>query len=125
MLILYAEDDSEDVEVFLEALKSIDASIACIVARDGAEAIDLLENSVVLPDYIFLDVNMPVVGGRECLMRIRKNENLANTPVIMYTTSTRKNDMVEFRDLGATDYVVKPNTFSELLRFLTQILRSK
>ena len=125
MLILYAEDDSEDVEVFLEALKSIDESIACVVARDGAEAIDLLENSVVLPDYIFLDVNMPGVGGKECLMRIRQNVNLAKTPVIIYTTSTRKNDMIEFKDLGATEYVIKPNTFSDLMHFLKQILHGK
>src|SRR5687767_15163990 len=111
MIVLYAEDDPEDVDVFCEAVKTIDATIACIVARDGAEALEILENSIILPDFIFLDVNMPLLGGRECLMRIRGNKELRHLPVVIYTTSNRKNDIADFKQLGATHYVIKPNTF--------------
>jgi CheY-like chemotaxis protein len=123
MIVLYAEDDPEDVDVFCEAVKTIDATIACIVARDGAEALEILENSIILPDYIFLDVNMPLLGGRECLTRIRGNKELRHLPVIIYTTSNRRNDIADFKQLGATQYVIKPNTFDEVLQYLSEILK--
>jgi CheY-like chemotaxis protein len=122
MIILYAEDDPEDAEVFREALKSIDTSIGCIVARDGIEALQVLENSIVLPDFIFLDVNMPILGGRECLIRIRGNKTYSDIPVIMYTTSNRANDIKDFKSLGATEYFIKPNTFSDLYNYLKNVL---
>jgi CheY-like chemotaxis protein len=123
MIILYAEDDPEDVEVFCEAVKAIDASIACIVARDGNEALEVLENSIILPDYIFLDVNMPMLNGRECLLRIRGSKTYAAIPVIMYTTSTRVGDIRDFKALGANDYVIKPNSFAEVLNYLSRVLK--
>jgi CheY-like chemotaxis protein len=122
MLVLYAEDDPEDVEIFREAVKSIDSQIACIIAKDGADAIDALENSVILPDYIFLDINMPLVGGRDCLIRIRNNRDLKSIPVIMYTTSNRAEDIHEFKQLGATDYIIKPNSFQDVYNCLSRIL---
>ena len=124
MIILYAEDDPEDVEVFCEAVRSIDASIGCIIARDGLEALKILENAVILPDFIFLDINMPLVDGRECLIRIRGNRQFNNIPVIMYTTSNRKDDMSGLRNLGATDYIIKPNTFNEVFRHLSKVLKA-
>jgi CheY-like chemotaxis protein len=122
MIILYAEDDPEDAEVFRDALKSIDTSIGCIVAKDGIEALHVLENSIVLPDFIFLDVNMPMLDGRECLIRIKGNKTYSDIPVIMYTTSTRANDMKDFKNLGATEYFIKPNTFSDLYNYLKTVL---
>jgi CheY-like chemotaxis protein len=122
MIILYAEDDPEDVDIFREAIKSIDSKIACIIAKNGAEAIDALENSIILPDFVFLDINMPMVGGRDCLIRIKNNKVLRSIPVIMYTTSNRHNDMADFRALGASDYIVKPNSFEEIYRCLSKIL---
>jgi CheY-like chemotaxis protein len=129
MVILYAEDDPEDVEVFREAIKAIDSSIACIVvacivAKDGIEALEVLENALILPDYIFLDVNMPLLDGRECLMRIRAAKEYSEIPVIIYTTSTRKNDITDFKSLGATEYVIKPNTFAEVMKYLSKILKA-
>src|SRR5687768_12985763 len=105
MIILYAEDDPEDVDVFREAVKSIDPNIGCIFAKDGKEALDILENAIILPDYIFLDINMPLVDGRTCLSAIKSNKELRSIPVIMYTTSNRQNDITEFKRLGAADYI--------------------
>jgi CheY-like chemotaxis protein len=122
MIILYAEDDPEDADVFRDALKSIDNSIGCIVARDGLEALSVLDNSVILPDFIFLDVNMPVLGGRDCLIRIKSNKQFSDIPVIMYTTSNRQHEIQDFKNLGATDYFIKPNTFAELYHYLKSIL---
>jgi CheY-like chemotaxis protein len=122
MIILYAEDDPEDADVFREVVKSIDTSIGCIVARDGIEALSVLDNSIILPDFIFLDVNMPLLGGRDCLIKIKSNKQFSDIPVIMYTTSTRQNDIRDFKELGATDYFIKPNTFTELHQYLKRIL---
>jgi CheY-like chemotaxis protein len=124
MIILYAEDDPEDVDVFKEAVKSIDPTIGCIVAKDGKEAIEILENAIVLPDYIFLDVNMPLLNGKECLTEIKSRKELKSIPVIIYTTSTRQNDIRDFKSLGAAEYIIKPNTFSQVLQSLSKILNN-
>ena len=123
MIILYAEDDPEDVDVFREAIKSIDSSIGCIFAKDGKEALDILDNAIILPDFIFLDVNMPLIGGRECLAKIKNTKELKHIPVIIYTTSTRPSDVTDFKSLGASEYVIKPNTFGQVLTSLEKILR--
>ena len=124
MIILYAEDDPEDVDVFREALKNIDQKIACIVAKDGAEALSILENSVVLPDMIFLDMNMPLLGGKECLKKIKSNKDFQSIPVAIYTTSNRPNDITDCKALGANHYIIKPNTFSEVQKSLSGVLRA-
>jgi CheY-like chemotaxis protein len=124
MIILYAEDDPEDVDVFCEAVKSIDDSIGCIIAKDGAEALSILENSVILPDMIFLDVNMPLLGGRECLKHIKGNKEYRTIPVAIYTTSNRPHDISDFKALGANHYIIKPNTFGEIQKSLSTVLRA-
>jgi DNA-binding response OmpR family regulator len=88
------------------------------------EALEALENAIILPDYIFLDVNMPMLNGRECLVQIRGIKAYAAIPVIMYTTSTRVNDMNDFKALGAAEYIVKPNSFEEVYNYLTRILKN-
>lgn len=122
MIILYAEDDPEDADVFKEAIKSIDPTIGCIIAKDGKEALEILDNAIVLPDYIFLDVNMPLLNGKECLTEIKTRKELKNIPVIIYTTSTRQNDIKDFKSLGAAEYLIKPNTFSQVQQSLSKVL---
>jgi CheY-like chemotaxis protein len=123
MIILYAEDDPEDVDVFRDAIKSLDETIGCIFAKDGREALEILENAVILPDYIFLDVNMPLLGGKECLTQIKNTKELKNIPVIIYTTSNRQNDIKDFKELGASDYIIKPNSFHQVLNSLSKALK--
>ena len=61
MVVLNVDDDQEDREFFCDALKEIDASIVCLVAESGMEALSLLQSHMPLPDYIFLDINMPMM----------------------------------------------------------------
>lgn len=124
MLILYAEDDSEDFEVFCEALKIIDPKMVCMRARDGAEALSILKETIVLPDYIFLDINMPVMDGKTCLKELKQNDQFGKIPVIMYTTSNRNHEIQEFRELGAKDYLIKPSTFTEVHKLLGRVLHA-
>ena len=68
-----ADDDPDDQELFIEALLQIDAQCKCVTAFDGLEALNkLFSQTVYVPDFIFLDLNMPKMNGKECLVEIKK-----------------------------------------------------
>jgi CheY-like chemotaxis protein len=110
-VVLYVEDDEEDVLIFQELLNDIDPSIKYLHAKNGKEALTLLGELVIQPDYIFLDINMPVMDGQGFLTEVKKDARFHNIPVVMYTTSTRPDDKKLFESLGAKDYVVKPSSY--------------
>jgi CheY-like chemotaxis protein len=122
MIVLYAEDDIEDVDVFCEVIVSINESIECINTRDGIETITYLENATTLPDMIFLDINMPTMDGKACLKNIKKDEKLRSIPVVIYTTSTNPLDRELCFQLGAVDFIKKPNTIDEAISRLSPFL---
>ncbi|SFN00086.1 Response regulator receiver domain-containing protein [Chitinophaga sp. YR627] len=120
------DDDDDDQEIFALALGSIDTDIHCITANDGIEALNKLNiDSDFIPDFIFLDLNMVRMNGRECLTEIRKLPRLNETPVIIYSTSSEEKDITETKLLGATDYIVKPPSISILIKRLEQVLRGR
>lgn len=125
MVVLYAEDDPEDIEVFCEAIRTIDSKIVCQTVTDGINLFSFLENTIVLPDLIFLDINMPLMNGRDCLIRLKNSKDYQSIPVIMYTTSTRAVDRDELKRLGASDYFIKPSTFSEIYELLRDVLKKR
>lgn len=110
-VILYVDDDSDDLLIFKDILLDINPSIKYLHARNGKEALALLEELVILPDYIFLDINMPVMDGQAFLSQIRADSRFQRIPVIVYTTSTRSDDKKLFNELGANDYIVKSSTY--------------
>lgn len=121
MTIFYADDDLEDCELFTEALKQIDPQVKSIIAKDGREALAYLSNTTDLPDYIFLDINMPLVDGKKCLMEIKKSNKLQSIPVIMYSTTSDTSEIREYYKLGAHDFLIKPNNFNTLCDSLESI----
>ena len=124
--ILMADDDPDDRELFMEALRTIDSDCDCITAADGKEALSKLNNGLPqLPDFIFLDLNMPRINGRECLAAIKKSPRLNKIPVIIYSTSAEKKDMDETIQSGAAYFLQKPNRFEELSRALANIISRK
>lgn len=114
MTILYADDDRDDRDLMSEALTKIDPSISCIVANDGKHALDILHHNIKLPDCIFLDVNMPVMDGKKCLIELKKNRRFRTIPVVMYSTTTDKKEIDELYNLGASTFIQKPNNFTDL-----------
>ena len=118
-----ADDDQDDLELFIKALKEIDDSCFCITANNGEDALHKLENEKNHPpDIIFLDLNMPKVNGRQCLKEIKLKEALRHIPVIIYSTSAERKDIQETTDLGAAFFMQKPNRFIELRNSLFQII---
>lgn len=118
-----ADDDQDDLELFIKALKEIDDTCLCITAFNGEDALRKLENDKNQhPDIIFLDLNMPKINGRQCLKEIKLNETLRHIPVIIYSTSAEKKDIDETTHLGAVFFMQKPNRFIELRNALSQII---
>ena len=113
--ILLVDDDVDDQEVFCEVLKEINSSIECITAADCEEVLTILQNNLPgLPDYIFLDLNMPKMNGKQCLEALKEHEVFKNIPVIIYSTSSSIRDKNETDDLGAAYFLTKPNSISGL-----------
>ena len=122
MTILNVDDDLEDIEIFCEAVREIDPSILCLVAKSAEEALQILTSEIELPEYIFLDINMPKIDGNACLREIKKDRRLSNIPVIMYSTYSRKADLETYKSLDA-GFLVKQNSFYELITELKKVLR--
>lgn len=107
--LLIVDDDADDRQLFIDAVKDFDEDIVCVSAKDGKEALDLLNDlNTSLPDYIFLDLRMPRFNGKRCLMEIKKNERLKEIPVIIYTTSRELEDSKELKEMGALHFISKP-----------------
>ena len=121
-IIMIVDDDPDNIEFFCEALSEIDPAIKCIGARGGEEALMLLKENPSLPDFIFLDINMPKMDGKQCLECFKSDVNYSSIPVVMYTTSESLDDMYETKKLGAVYFLTKPSTFSELKTAIKYIL---
>lgn len=122
MTILYADDDRDDRELLIEALEVVDPTITCHQVDNGQQAIDQLRGEQRLPDYIFLDVNMPVMDGRTCLEILKRNERLSKIPVVIYSTTRDIEEIKSLYALGATDFLSKPNTFEALCLSLNETI---
>jgi len=123
MTILYVDDDPDDRHIFQEAVKSIDERFVCVTAQDGLDALSYLSDHPT-PDLIFLDINMPLMDGKACLMEIRSNRSSAHIPVIMFTTSNNPAERTECENLGANDFLLKPVSYVHMKEILTSILYS-
>lgn len=121
---LLVDDDEDDREIFCLALSEADPSLTCITASDGVEALSILREKSFLPDYIFLDLNMPRMDGKDCLREIRKQTHLANVPVIIFSTSSADREKEETKRLGANSFIVKPPLVSTLTRDLHRIFNN-
>ncbi|HEX8039818.1 MAG TPA: response regulator [Chryseosolibacter sp.] len=124
MAILYIDDDPDDRETFVEAVRSVDPAIQCETVTDGLEALSYLELNK-LPDLIVLDINMPLMNGITCLAEIKGNAETSHIPVIIFTTSDSRSEMNECKKLGAYRCVVKPSTYAEMKIKIASLLNDK
>jgi CheY-like chemotaxis protein len=116
-----ADDDADDREFFILALKKIDPTIKCIVAKDGSQALEIIKGDTnFTPDFVFLDFNMPRMNGKECFLEMKKIDRLKNIPFYIYSTSL--NERENLLEIGITDYIQKPYTLKELITMLAEII---
>lgn len=108
--ILCVDDDDDDRELINGVIKEVDSSCNVLTAATGEEALFLLNRVEKLPNLILLDINMPGMGGKETLKKIKESEKLASVPVVVFTTSTNPADAAFFSAFGVK-VKTKPDRF--------------
>lgn len=127
--ILLVEDNPDDVELTLRALKQYHVKNEITVVRDGAEALDYLfvtgayadRDVNTMPAVVILDLKLPKVNGLEVLQRMRADERTELTPVVVLTSSKEEQDVVNSYKFGANSYVQKPVDFSQFIEAARQL----
>jgi CheY-like chemotaxis protein len=126
--ILFAEDNPNDVELTLEALKENNLANRVFVVRDGVETMEYLRCEGAYagrtdghPAVLLLDIKMPRKDGLEVLAEIRADPRLRMIPVVLLTSSREENDLIKGYELGANAYVVKPVDFDSFMQSIKQI----
>ncbi len=117
---LLVDDDSDDSELFCEALNEVDTSVHCHFALDGNEALIMLEE--INPAVIFLDINMPGMNGWDCLTKLKSKEEYKHIPIIMYSTSSHQTEVDKAFNMGALSFFSKPSDYKELKAMLKEVV---
>jgi len=124
--ILMVEDNPDDIELTVEALKDARVGNSLSVVKDGEEALSYLHcrgkyQQAVRPDLILLDLNMPKKNGRDVLREIKNDPHLKRIPVVILTTSQAEDDILHTYDLHANCYITKPLDFNQFLKVVRSI----
>lgn len=117
--IYLIEDDLDDQEFFVEALREIKFAFLYGIANNGNEALEKLKNDII-PDLIFMDINMPQMNGIECLRKIIQTEQIKNIPVIILSTAII--EIEKIRSLGARGFIEKPSDNRVLKTLLEKMI---
>jgi len=116
--VLLIDDDVDDQEIFFAALQKAGLPINCVAESDAREALQKLVSKDIVTDLIFLDLNMPVMSGQQFLTSIKKVASLVEIPVIIFSTSSHAPTISLTKELGAKDFITKPNNFEGLVQVL-------
>jgi len=116
--VILADDDVDDVDVFKEV---VDGHIKLIVVKDGKELMSLLGH--IYPDLLFLDLEMPVKNGLECLVEIRNDDRLKDMPIVVFSSTTRQANIQTAYEMGGHLFLIKSNTYTELTASIKAILQ--
>jgi two-component system, chemotaxis family, response regulator Rcp1 len=124
--VLLVEDNPDDVELTLEALKDSRVRMEIHVVADGISAMAFLRREGQYadrrrPDLILLDLNLPLMDGREVLKEIRADPNLTDIPIVVLTTSEDEGDILRAYKLHANCYISKPLDFLRFTEIIKQI----
>ena len=121
--LFIVDDDADDRRLFIEAVKEVGENIECTSAINGEEALQILKDpGIPLPDFIFLDIRMPRVNGKQCLQEIKKDARLKHIPVIIFTTSKDVEESRELKEMGAYYFISKPNNPNEIFYLVSYVL---
>ena len=122
-IILLVEDNPDDVDLAIRALKKNNILNEVVVAEDGAEALDYLfgtgkyegRDMSIMPEVILLDLKLPKIDGLEVLKHLRADERTRLLPVVILTSSTEEQDVINGYKFGANSYIQKPVDFDQFM----------
>ena len=121
-IILLVEDNPDDEQLAVRALKRNNVVNKIVVARDGQAALDhLLDERQPLPTLVLLDLKLPKVSGLEVLQKLRTTERTAILPVVMLTSSKEEQDLLESYRSGCNSYIRKPVDFGQFAEAIRQL----
>ena len=126
LVCLLIDDDHDDSEMFQLAIERTKIPVDCIVVNSAIQALKLLkDDEEIIPDFIFVDLNMPMMNGKECIMELKKMRKLNQTTLIVYSTSSNKTEIEEMLKLGASHFITKPSDITHLEKALVDCLQQK
>ncbi|RYZ24164.1 MAG: response regulator [Chitinophagaceae bacterium] len=123
--VLWADDDADDLRIFNEAADEINHELEIITVQNGRELLDFLRDAVAnddLPSMIIMDMNMPLVSGREALAEIKNDEKLREIPIAVFTTSNSSLDLMYCSKFHVMMFT-KPWTFPRVKDVVGEILK--
>lgn len=120
--ILLIEDDAIEVMKFIKVVETLGEDHQIVEAKNGEEALDILNSGKQLPDIIVLDLNMPKVNGIEFLASLKKDDLLKYIPTIVLTTSNNPKDILECYKIGIAGYILKPLKYEDYISRINKVL---
>ena len=123
--ILLVDDDEDDRQFFADALDSLDMKTELVQLTNGEECLDyMVAHKEDCPNLLFLDLNMPIMNGFQCLEQIRKHESFKDVIIAIYSTSSAEKDIEDTFNKGANIYITKPSSFKDLKNSLRQVIKT-
>lgn len=123
--VILVDDDEDDRYLFSKAFQSLNIKTELQLFKDGQEFVDYLESGLGnLPEIVFLDLNMPIKNGLECLQYLRKDPKYSDIFVAIYSTSSSDTDMEATLHHGANIYIQKPSNFKTLTNVIDRALKT-
>lgn len=127
--VLLIEDNQDDIDLTLRALRLNDVANEVVVMRDGAEALEFLlqggdraqPNGGQMPLLVLLDINLPKISGLDVLRRLREHERTRMLPIVVLSTSRHERDVLESYAHGANSFIVKPVSFTDFSETVRQL----
>ena len=121
--IWLADDDRDDCEMFTDVISQILPFANVTIVSNGEMLMQKLEDTNKPPDCLFLDINMPLMDGLECLLQIRAKRNFSSLPVIIFSSTTQQAHLNSSYQYGANLFFTKPSSFAELIAGLSTIFK--
>jgi CheY-like chemotaxis protein len=123
IMITLADDDEDDRLFFTDAFDELKINTVVNTVNNGRELINFLNHEeTVLPNIIFLDLNMPILNGIDCLKEIKSNNKFKDIAIAIYSTSSSEQDIENTFVLGANIYIKKPSNFNDLKKILSDVV---
>lgn len=123
IIITLADDDEDDRLFFTDAFDELKINTVVNTVNDGKELMHFLNHpDTVLPNIIFLDLNMPIMNGIDCLKEIKQNDKFKDIAIAIYSTSSSDKDVENTFVLGANIYIKKPSNFNDLKKILSEVV---
>ncbi len=120
--IFIADDDDEDINLLRDSITERNAMATCMTFHNGLVLLNYLKNAEELPDLLVLDINMPVKNGFLTLHELRLDPQLANIPVIMLSSSSRKEDEERCQQMGCRSFIRKPDSMQDYITLAERLL---